>query len=109
MFRPEHDETLSPDPEPDRPDNLVGYGNRDFAATDYAVNASGIYYIWVIVDVNNEANQSDNSDASDKAKAPLSVTVPMPPASTGDYVQVYSTGTSGLRVRSSRKCISCCR
>jgi hypothetical protein len=65
---------------------------------------SGTYYVWVIVDVYNEANQSDMSDASDKAKVAITINVPPPPTAIGNYVQVYSTGTSGLRVRSPNVC-----
>ncbi len=68
-----------------------------------AVDAAGTYYIWVIADVRNEANQSDTSDASDKAKAPIAVTVP-PLGGIGDWVEVYGTGTAGLRVRGPEPC-----
>ena len=64
---------------------------------------SGTYYVWVILDVNNEANQGSNT-ANDKANTPFIVTVPPPPSAIGDFVQVYNTGTSGLRVRSPNAC-----
>lgn len=68
------------------------------------VAASGTYYVWAIVDVDNEANQSDTLDASDKAKVPITITVPPAPTAIGNYVQVFNTGTSGLRVRSPDAC-----
>jgi hypothetical protein len=68
------------------------------------VGTAGTYYVWVIVDVNNEANQSDTSDVSDKAKVPMTITVPPAPTAVGDSVQVYGTGTSGLRLRSPNPC-----
>ena len=68
-----------------------------------AVDASGTYYIWVIADVRNEANQSDTSDASDKAKTPIGITVPSF-GGIGDWVEVYGTGTAGLRVRGPEPC-----
>ncbi len=69
------------------------------------VGASGIYYVWVILDVNNEANQGSNT-SNDKANQPFVVTVPPPPSAIGDFVQVYNTGTSGLKVRSPNACDS---
>ncbi len=67
------------------------------------VSASGIYYVWVILDVNKEANQGGNT-YNDKANQPFVVTVPAPPSAIGDFVQVYNAGTSGLRVRSPNAC-----
>ncbi|MEJ0091441.1 MAG: Calx-beta domain-containing protein [Limisphaerales bacterium] len=65
---------------------------------------SGTYFVWIIVDVNNEANQSDTSNASDKVKFPITISIPAVPTAIGDYVQVYATGSSGLRVRSPNVC-----
>ncbi|MCR4290996.1 MAG: putative Ig domain-containing protein [Candidatus Scalindua sp.] len=69
------------------------------------VDTSGTYYVWVILDVNNEANQGSNT-SNDKTNRPFIVTVPPPPSKIGDYVQVYNTGTDGLRVRSPNACDS---
>jgi hypothetical protein len=68
-----------------------------------AVSASGTYYVWVIADVNNQANQSDVSDASDKARTAMNITVP-PRGGVGDWVEVYGTGGIGLRVRGPGPC-----
>lgn len=72
-------------------------------ATLPPVSASGTYYVWVIADVGNRANQGDTSDASDKTKAAIAVTVP-PLGGVGDWVEVYGTGTAGLRVRGPEPC-----
>lgn len=69
------------------------------------VGTSGTYHVWVILDVNNEANQGSNT-SNDKAHQPFVITVPPPPTAIGDFVQVYNTGNSGLRVRTPNACDS---
>lgn len=53
----------------------------------------------------NRANQNDTSDASDKANAALTITVP-PQGETGDWVEMYGTAGPGLRVRGPESCDS---